>query len=97
MSTIVHARVVEHLQRLRLGFVASDSSDRPVSARPMSRSRSAARPSRPGHSVLFTSATALLAAFAKAESEGQLADRLLFYAKPTVLVIDELGYLPQVP
>jgi DNA replication protein DnaC len=30
-----------------------------------------------GHSVLFTSATALLAALAKAETEGQLADRLL--------------------
>ena len=29
-----------------------------------------------------------------AESEGQLADRLLFYTKPKLLVIDELGYLP---
>jgi DNA replication protein DnaC len=47
-----------------------------------------------GHSVLFTSATALLAALAKAESDGQLADRLLFYTKPKLLVIDELGYLP---
>ena len=47
-----------------------------------------------GHSVLFTSATALLAALARAESEGQLAERLCFYAKPKLLVIDELGYLP---
>lgn len=47
-----------------------------------------------GHSVLFTSATALLAALAKAETEGQLADRLLFYTKPKLLIIDELGYLP---
>lgn len=47
-----------------------------------------------GHSVLFTSATALLAALAKAESEGQLAERLTFYSKPKLLVIDELGYLP---
>jgi DNA replication protein DnaC len=47
-----------------------------------------------GHSVLFTSATTLLAALARAESEGQLADRLAFYAKPKLLVIDELGYLP---
>jgi DNA replication protein DnaC len=47
-----------------------------------------------GHSVLFTSATALLAALAKAETEGQLADRLLFYRKPKLLVIDELGHLP---
>jgi DNA replication protein DnaC len=47
-----------------------------------------------GHSVLFTSATALLATLARAESEGQLADKIGFYAKPRLLVIDELGYLP---
>lgn len=47
-----------------------------------------------GHSVLFTSATALLAALAKAETEGQLAEKLTFYTKPKLLVIDELGYLP---
>jgi DNA replication protein DnaC len=47
-----------------------------------------------GHSVLFTSATALLAALTKAENEGNLADKLSFYAKPKLLVIDELGYLP---
>ncbi|AKF03420.1 Mobile element protein [Sandaracinus amylolyticus] len=47
-----------------------------------------------GNSVLFVSATALLAALAKAESEGQLAERLTFYAKPKLLIIDELGYLP---
>jgi DNA replication protein DnaC len=44
-----------------------------------------------GHSVLCTSATALLAALAKAETEGQLVDRLLFYSKPKLLIIDELG------
>jgi DNA replication protein DnaC len=47
-----------------------------------------------GHSVLFTSATALITALAKAETDGQLADRLLFYTKPKLLLIDELGYLP---
>jgi DNA replication protein DnaC len=47
-----------------------------------------------GHSVLFTSATALLAALARAESESQLSDKITFYAKPRLLVIDELGYLP---
>lgn len=47
-----------------------------------------------GHSVLFTSATALLGALAKAETEGQLAERLTFYSKPKLLLIDELGYLP---
>lgn len=47
-----------------------------------------------GHSALFVGATALLAALAKAESEGQLAERLTFYAKPKLLIVDELGYLP---
>lgn len=46
-----------------------------------------------GHSVLFTSATALLAALAKAESEGQFADRLRFYCTSRLLIIDELRYL----
>jgi DNA replication protein DnaC len=44
--------------------------------------------------VLFTSATGLLAALARAESDGQLGDKLGYYAKPKLLVIDELGYLP---
>lgn len=47
-----------------------------------------------GYSTLFTSATALLATLAKAETEGQLAERLGFYAKPKLLIVDELGYLP---
>lgn len=47
-----------------------------------------------GHSVLFTSATALITALAKAEAEGQLAERLTFYGKPRLLILDELGYLP---
>ena len=34
------------------------------------------------HSVLFVSATTLLAALAKGESEGQLKDKLNFFAKP---------------
>jgi DNA replication protein DnaC len=47
-----------------------------------------------GYTVLFTSATALLAALSKAETDGELAARLTFYAKPKLLIIDELGYLP---
>jgi DNA replication protein DnaC len=47
-----------------------------------------------GHSVLFVSATALIATLAKAESEGRFAEQLLFYAKPKLLIVDELGYLP---
>lgn len=47
-----------------------------------------------GHSVLFISATTLLATLAKAESDGLLKDKLNYFAKPKLLVIDELGYLP---
>jgi DNA replication protein DnaC len=47
-----------------------------------------------GHSVLFVSATTLLATLAQAEAEGKLADQLAFYAKPKLLIVDELGYLP---
>ncbi|HYC90702.1 MAG TPA: IS21-like element helper ATPase IstB [Thermoanaerobaculia bacterium] len=47
-----------------------------------------------GYTVLFTSATALLGALSKAETEGQLAERLAFFAKPKLLVVDELGHLP---
>jgi DNA replication protein DnaC len=47
-----------------------------------------------GHAVLFVSATTLLAALARAEAEGQLDAKLAYFAKPKLLVIDELGYLP---
>ena len=47
-----------------------------------------------GHSALFVSATSLLAMLSRAEVEGQLAEKLTFYAKPKLLVCDELGYLP---
>ena len=47
-----------------------------------------------GHSALFVTATALITALAKAHAEGHLGEQLTFYAKPKLLVIDELGYLP---
>jgi DNA replication protein DnaC len=47
-----------------------------------------------GHTVRFTTATALLAILGKAESEGVLIDKLTEYSKPRLLIIDELGYLP---
>ena len=40
------------------------------------------------------SATTLIAGLARAEAEGQLDAKLAFFAKPKLLVIDELGYLP---
>ena len=47
-----------------------------------------------GHAVLFVSATTLLAARARAAVEGPLDAKLLFFSKPKLLIIDELGYLP---
>lgn len=47
-----------------------------------------------GHSVLFVTATNLIGALALAETDGALADKLAFFTKPKLLVIDELGYLP---
>ena len=47
-----------------------------------------------GHPVLFVTAASLLGALARAESDGQLHDKLAFFAKPKLLVIAELGYLP---
>jgi len=49
---------------------------------------------REGYSVLFTTAPALVAGLAKAHIEGRLEERLGFYTKPKLLIVDELGYLP---
>jgi len=46
------------------------------------------------HSTLFVSATTLLAQLSRAEAEGKLSDQLSFFAKPKLLIVDELGYLP---
>ena len=47
-----------------------------------------------GHTVRFTTATALLSTLGKAESEGALTEKLTEFCKPRLLIIDELGYLP---
>lgn len=47
-----------------------------------------------GYSVLFVTATELVAALDRAHQEGRLAERLAHYGKPKLLIIDELGYLP---
>lgn len=49
---------------------------------------------REGYSVLFTTAPALVAGLSKAHAEGRLEERLSFYGKPKLLIVDELGYLP---
>jgi DNA replication protein DnaC len=49
---------------------------------------------RHSYSVLFTTAPALVAALSKAHGQGRLEERLTFFAKPKLLIVDELGYLP---
>ena len=50
---------------------------------------------RQGYSVLFVNAPALVASLVKAH--GRLEERLGFHAKPKLLIVDELGYLPFEP
>lgn len=47
-----------------------------------------------GHSVLFASAIDIINTLAAAQSTGRLKAELHKYLKPTILLIDELGYLP---
>ncbi len=50
-----------------------------------------------GYTVLFTPATTLLTQLARAHQEGRLEDKIVWYSKPKLLIIDELGYLPFEP
>lgn len=50
-----------------------------------------------GYSTLFVPAAVLTANLVKAHRHGSLEEKLLQYAKPKLLVIDELGYLPIEP
>ena len=50
-----------------------------------------------GYTVLFTGAMTLVASLAKAHADGRLEERLTHFAKPKLLIVDELGYLPLEP
>src|SRR3954447_6499145 len=50
-----------------------------------------------GYTVLFTPAMTLVAQLTKAHDDGRLEERLSHYAKPKLLIVDELGYLPFEP
>jgi DNA replication protein DnaC len=47
-----------------------------------------------GRSVYFTSLADLVSALAKAEREGQLAERIRWFCRFALLIVDEIGYLP---
>ncbi len=50
-----------------------------------------------GKSVSFITLADLIGALAKAEREGSLQERIRFYCRPSLLIVDEIGYLPVVP
>jgi DNA replication protein DnaC len=50
-----------------------------------------------GKSVAFATLADIITALAKAEREGTLRERLRFLARASLLVVDEIGYLPVVP
>lgn len=49
-----------------------------------------------GKSVYFSTLANLIAALARAEREGRLQEKIRFFCRPSLLVVDEIGYLPVV-
>ena len=47
-----------------------------------------------GRSVYFTTLADLVSTLAKAEREGQLAERIRWFCRFALLIVDEIGYLP---
>ena len=50
-----------------------------------------------GRSVYFSSLADLVGTLAKAEREGRLRERIRFFCRPSLLIVDEIGYLPVIP
>ena len=50
-----------------------------------------------GRSVYFCTLADLLGQLARAEREGRLQDRIRFFTRAALLIVDEIGYLPVVP
>jgi DNA replication protein DnaC len=50
-----------------------------------------------GRSVYFCTLAELLASLARSEREGRLQERIRFFCRPSLLIVDEIGYLPVVP
>ena len=65
-------------------------------ARATLRSRLGSRRSGPGAASTVTLAD-LVAALAQAEREGRLRDKIRFFCRAALLIVDEIGYLPVVP
>jgi DNA replication protein DnaC len=50
-----------------------------------------------GRSVYFTTLANIVGALAKAEREGQLRERIRWFCRSALLIVDEIGYLPVIP
>jgi len=50
-----------------------------------------------GRSVVFSTLADLIASLSKAEREGTLRERIRYLCRASLLVVDEIGYLPVVP
>ncbi len=50
-----------------------------------------------GRSVVFSTLAELIASLAKAERDGALRERIRYLSRASLLVVDEIGYLPVVP
>ena len=50
-----------------------------------------------GRSVYFASLADIISVLAKAEREGQLGERIRFLCRTSLLIVDEIGYLPVIP
>ena len=52
---------------------------------------------RAGRSVYFSPLSDLISALAKAEREGTLREKIRFFCRFALLIVDEIGYLPVIP
>jgi hypothetical protein len=50
-----------------------------------------------GRGVYFSSLADIVSTLGKAEGEGQLRERIRFLCRPSLLIVDEIGYLPVIP
>jgi DNA replication protein DnaC len=50
-----------------------------------------------GRSVYFSSLADIVASLAKAEREGLLRERIRYFCRFALLIVDEIGYLPVIP
>jgi DNA replication protein DnaC len=50
-----------------------------------------------GRSVYFATLADIIAALAKAERECRLRDKIRFFCRAALLIVDEIGYLPVIP